>query len=223
MVAIPFLLRHKKYSDIKKLESLFPKYLHDVSSNLSAGMTLSQAVKSTDSNEYGPLTHFVRDISTKLSWGVSFEKSLMDFSDKIGSLPMKRNIRTIVESYHSGGKISIILESVSQSLTELEKIKKERAASVYSQTINGYMIYIIFLGIMVGLSHVLVPVFQTGASGEASGLTEVLKNLFRDLTVVQGLFAGIAIGKMSEGTLIGGVKHSIVFVVFAYSLFLILG
>ncbi|MBI4162433.1 MAG: type II secretion system F family protein [Candidatus Aenigmarchaeota archaeon] len=223
LVAVPFLFRHKKYSEIKKFESLFPKYLHDVSSNLSAGMTLSQAVKSTDSNEYGQLTRYVREISAKLSWGIPFEKALMDFAEKIGSVPMRRNIRTIVESYRSGGKISVILESVSQSLTELEKIKKERAASVYSQTLNGYMIYIIFLGIMAGLSNVLVPVFQTDVSGNSGGLTDLLKSLFRDLTIVQGLFAGIAIGKMSEGTIIAGIKHSIVFVVLAYSIFLVLG
>ena len=223
LVAVPFLLRHKHYKDLKTLESLFPKYLHDVSSNISAGMTLSQAVKSTDSNEYGTLTQYVREISAKLSWGISFERALTDFSEKMGSIAMKRNIRTIVESYHSGGKISIILESVSQSLAELEKIKKERSASVYSQTVNGYMIYVIFLGIMAGLSHVLVPVFQSDVSGGSTGLTDVLKSLFRDLTIVQGVFAGIAIGKMSEGTIVAGIKHSIIFVVFAYSLFLVLG
>ena len=223
IAGIPLLLRQKKYKNLKTLESIFPKYLHDISSNIGAGMTLSQAIKSADSNEYGKLTPHVREISAKLSWGVPFEKALTDFSEKLGSLPLKRNIRTIVESYHSGGDIETILESVSQSLVELEKIKKERAASVYAQTINGYMIYIIFLGIMAGLSNILVPVFQTDISGTTTGITSILKTLFRDLTIVQGLFAGVAIGKMSEGSLVAGVKHSVVFVVLAYSIFLILG
>ena len=104
-------------------------------------------------------------------------------------------------------------------LQELEKIKKERSASVYAQMINGYLIYIVFLGVMIGLATVLIPAFRLGES--APDLQQVFVDMFRSLTIIQGFFAGLSIGKMAEGTLIAGVKHSMALVILGYSAFMI--
>jgi len=106
-------------------------------------------------------------------------------------------------------------------MQELEKIKKERSSSVYSQMINGYMIYVIFLGVMIGLSAFLIPAFQWENTDQSMG--PMFEELFRNLTIIQGLFAGMAIGKMAEGTFIGGVKHALVLVIIGYSVFLVFG
>ena len=42
-------------------------------------------------------------------------------------------------------------------------------------------------------------------------------------TAIQGFFAGIAIGKMAEGTVIAGVKHALVLIVFGYTAFILFG
>ena len=114
-----------------------------------------------------------------------------------------------------------IMRSVAQSLVELEKIKKERSASVYAQMINGYLIFFVFLGVMIGLSSVLVPAFKMGE--QTQDLQTVFSEIFRALIIVQGFFAGLSIGKMAEGTLIAGIKHSLVLVVIGYSAFLMFG
>jgi type II secretory pathway component PulF len=124
-----------------------------------------------------------------------------------------------VETHKSGGQIATILVSVAQSLQELEKIKKERSASVYSQMINGYLIYVVFLGVMIGLSTVLIPAFKLGET--LPDLNKAFIEMFRALTVIQGAFAGLAIGKMAEGTLTAGIKHAMVLVIFGYSVFMI--
>jgi archaellum biogenesis protein FlaJ (TadC family) len=49
------------------------------------------------------------------------------------------------------------------------------------------------------------------------------QNIFRNLIVIQGLFAGLSVGKMSEGAIIGGVKHSLFMMFVGIIAFMIVG
>src|SRR3989344_9637631 len=198
IISVPLITKFSVYKKLKIIESAVPKYLRDLAENIDAGMTLSQAVRASSKNDYAALTPYVKEIAAKMSWGIPFEHILIVFAQKTGSPKMMRNIQTIIESYKSGGTISTILNSVAQSLNELENIKKERSASVYSQTVNGYIIYVIFLGVMIGLSRMLTPSFggDVSAFGVSSNLQAIFAEIFRNLILIQGFFAGLAIGKI---------------------------
>lgn len=221
IIGIPLLYKYKEFKKVKEIEAIFPKYLNDIAENISAGMTLPQAMRSTINIDYGVMTPYVKEMAAKMSWGISLEKIMNDFAKKTGSKAMKRNVQTIIETHRSGGAMDTIMRSVAQSLIELEKIKKERSASVYAQMVNGYMIYVVFLGVMIGLSSVLVPSFRL--TDTLPDLEAVFKEIFRSLIIIQGLFAGLSIGKMAEGTLIAGIKHALVLVVIGYSAFVLFG
>ena len=221
IIGIPMLYRYSEFKKIRKIEEIFPKYMNDIAENISAGMTLPQAIRSTNNIDYGVLNPYVREMASKVTWGITFEKIMEDFAKKTGSRAMRRNVQTIIETHRSGGSMDTVLKSVGQSLVELERIKKERSASVYSQMVNGYLIYVVFLGVMIGLSSVLVPAFRLGET--LPDLEVVFVEIFRALIVIQGFFAGLSIGKMAEGTLIAGVKHALVLVVVGYSAFLVFG
>ncbi len=221
IVGVPLVIKYTEYRKIRKIEEMFPRYLSDIAENISAGMTLPQAMRSVGNIDYGILTKYIRDISSKISWGVPFEEVMKDFAKKTKSKLMSRNVQTIIETHRSGGSMDTVLRSVAQSLVELEKIKKERSASVYSQMINGYVIYVVFLGVMVGLSAILVPAFQLEEATD--GLQEAFAEIFAALIIIQGFFAGMSIGKMSEGTFIAGVKHAMVLVIVGYTVFVLFG
>lgn len=214
IIASPTISHYLRYSKMKKVEIMFPQLMRDITENIEVGMTLPQAIRSATNNDYGELTPYVKEISAKMGWGIPFEKVLMDFAEKIGSVTLKRTVQTIIEAHRSGGKIGSVLESVGQSLQDLERIRKERSISVYSQMVTGYMIFFIFLGVMVGMSAFLLPAFKFEQGNVNSA---VFDEIFNVLIVVQGLFAGLAIGKMAEGTIFAGMKHSIVLVVVGYS------
>ena len=221
IIGIPLLVKYGSYSKVKKIKGIFPKYLADIAQNIASGMTLPQAMRTAAGNDYDVLTPYVKEITAKISWGITLEKVLYDFAEKSGSVPMKRNIQTIIETHRSGGSIDTVLKSVAQSLIELERIKKERSSSVYSQMINGYVIFLIFLGVMIGMSSFLIPTFNFNQEG--SSLEGTFTDIFRSLVIIQGFFAGMAIGKLAEGNLQAGIKHSLVLVVLGYSAFLLFG
>lgn len=185
-LGIPILFKYSYYGRIKKIESMFPRLLRDVTENINAGMTLPQAMRSLTVNDYDALTPYVKEMSAKISWGIPFERILTGFADSVGSSSLKRTVQTIVEAHRSGGTMNTVLEAVADSLREMEKIKKERSASIYSQMINGYMIYFVFLGVMIGLSTFLMPTFNFQESSPE--LQQSFPELFRSLIVIQGTF-----------------------------------
>jgi len=46
--------------------------------------------------------------------------------------------------------------------------------------------------------------------------------VFQNLIVIQGLFSGLAIGKMSEGSIMAGLKHVIVFIAIGLTAFVLI-
>ncbi|MFH0832601.1 MAG: type II secretion system F family protein [Candidatus Aenigmatarchaeota archaeon] len=223
ILGVPLIYRYMLISRMRKMEALFPVFLRDITENINAGMTLPQAIRAASANNYDILSPHIKEINARISWGIPFEKVLNDFASTVGSDNLKRTVHAIVEAHRSGGTMNTILESVGESLKELEKIKKERTASVYAQMINGYLIYFVFLGVMVGMNVFLLPTFEWGGlEGQPSSeLGKVLPDLFRHLVLIQGVFAGLAIGKMAEGTIFAGVKHSLVLAVVGFSVFIL--
>jgi flagellar protein FlaJ len=65
--------------------------------------------------------------------------------------------------------------------------------------------------------------WDTKTQGCQSVLINEYKNLFMVLIFVQGLFAGLSVGKMAEGSVFSGVKHSLLMVFAGVLIFAILG
>jgi len=219
-LGLPLATKYGQLKTTREIERRFPEFLRDVTSAIETGMTLPQAIRSVQKNDYGKLSPHIKEMSRKIEWGISFETVLNNFAEKVKSKTITRSVRTIIETHRSGGYIGTVLEAVAESQVILERIKTERASSVYAQMINGYVIFFVFLGVMFGMSNFLVPAFQW--EGGSTGLVDVYNTMFRNLIVIQGLFAGLAIGKMAENSLFAGIKHSLVLIAIGYTIFTIL-
>jgi archaeal flagellar protein FlaJ len=183
-------------------------------------------MKYCSGKDYGILTPHIKAISSQVEWGVTFRDALRLFSEKISSMPVKRALTTIIETYKVGGLISDTLKAVGQSLMEINKIKAERSVSVQSQIFTSYLIYFVFIFILVILQSFLIPALTPqsnviGISSTMGGASPQMfpPDMFINFIVIQGLFAGLATGKMAEGSIVAGAKHSIVLIVIGYSVF----
>lgn len=218
---LPLFIRYREHALAKNLETHFPNLMRDITNNINVGMALPKAIKTASDNDYGKLSPYVKRLAAKIDWGIPFEQALDEFALETGSPIIKRSVKGIIEAHRSGGTVGTVLHAMTVSVRELETIKKERATSVYSQMVTGYFIYFLFLGIMLALSKFLIPTltFQTGANAQDIG--RLYNEMFRALIVIQGLFAGLGIGKMAEGTIVAGFRHSFVLVVIGYTAFVL--
>ena len=135
----------------------------------------------------------------------------------------------IREAERAGGEVENILDSVAKSVNEIEKLKKERASSIYTLVVQGYVIFLVFIVIMLIMQFKVLPmtseITQTGDSlggfgGGGYSAQEVASPMFY-LLIAQGLFSGLVIGKLAEGSIKSGIKHS--FILVALSLLIYTG
>jgi flagellar protein FlaJ len=235
MIAIipPFLIFYGRYRISKEMEEQFIVFISDLTESIDSGMTLPIALKHVSKKDYRSFSQHVREMESKVEWGIPFEKALKIFSEKVKSTPIKRSVSTIIETYKVGGKISDTLRAIGQSLIEINKIRQERSASVQSQLVTSYMIFFVFIFILLILKAFLIPSLGNmqmspslmGEEQEQAAVlpTELYTQTFINFILVQGFFAGLATGKMAEGSMIAGLKHSIVLIVVGYTVFSVLG
>ncbi len=223
----PFMIYYSKYKIGKEIESQFILFVTDLTESIDSGMTLPIALKHSAGRDYRALTPYIKDISNKVDWGIPFEKSLVLFAEKVKSVPIKRSVSTIIETYKVGGKLSDTLKAIGKSLMEINKIKQERSASVQSQLVTSYLIFFVFIFILVILQTFLLPALSnTGTAGVSNQVEippELFSQTFINFILVQGFFAGLATGKMAEGSLVAGLKHSILLITIGYTIFSFLG
>ena len=219
MFIVPIVVVRYYYNwRIKSLEDYFPQFVRDLAESIKAGMTLPQAVDSISTNDYGNLSSHVKKLNAQLEWGIPFDKAFMNFARGTRSKLISRISSTIIQSHEFGGNLIDILESISKTAIEIERLREERKLYMHSQLITGYVIFFVFLVVVIGLEKYLVPSLTQASVTEltqpvTSQVSEEYKTLFRNLTIIQGFFAGLVIGKLSEGSMSAGIKHSLFLII----------
>ena len=218
--ALPIiLLRYIEYKDVREIEEMFPVFLRDFVETIRSGMPLPAAIKAVAKNDYKALNPYVRRMSAQLDWGISVERVMLSFGKRSRSKLVMRIISSVIESHRFGGNLSDTFEALSNTAIEIDRLREERKLYMNSQMITGYVVFFVFLAVMVGLEKFLVPSlgdFSAGSmfggaaatTSQPSNIAEEYKVIFRDLILIQGLFAGLAVGKMAEGAIVAGMKHS---------------
>lgn len=226
LVFLPFgALKYREFQKAKKMEAAFPSFLRDVVEGTRAGMSLPQAVQNTTDSSYGPLDPRIHKMSAQIEWGVPFDEVLDEFGRKTKSSMVQRSVDTIIQAYTSGGDIQQVLESVGDNIRSIKQLKEERQSQLYGELITGYVVYLIFIGILIGLVTYLLPNLASasqslsstgggleigvfgGGSGNLQENINLYKTWFSRLVYIQAIFSGLIIGKLSSGEFRAGLKH----------------
>lgn len=227
-VVPPILIYFNRYRVKKEIEEQFLIFIKDLSESIKTGMTLPVALNYCSKKNYMALTPYVNDLASQVDWGIPFKKALETFSKKINNVIIKRAVNTIIETYKVGGKISDTLSAVGESLVTISKIKKERSSSIRAQLLTSYLIYFIFIFILIVLQTFLIPALTPMQAAQEVGIAgvtgetvspEVYTSGFINFIIIQGFFAGLVTGKLSEGSIVAGLKHSVLLIAMGYTMF----
>lgn len=209
----------------KEIELQFLEFIRNLVSNVRSGVSIPKSVINTAYEDYGALSDYTKKLARQVEWGIPIHKALITFANDTNNKVIKRSVSIIIEADESGGDIADILESVATSVVNIKKMREERRSSVFSQIVQGYIVFFVFIGIMLVLQVWLFPKISNigatqGISTVLSGVTENqiigkgetinLDFIFFSMLLIQGFFAGIMIGKFSEGTLKQGLIHSLI-------------
>ena len=208
----------------KEKESMFLEFSRDLTESVNSGIPISKSILNVE-KDYGSLSVHVNKLKNQISIGIPFRKALHIFAEDSKNKVIQRGVSIIIEAEEFGGEIGSTLESVVKSVNKIENLKKERSAAVYNQVVQGYIIFSLFIVIMLVLQIWLLPQMlqltqDVNVGDENSQLSadnvEFFNLIFIILIIVQGLFMGLVIGKLSEGRLLPGLKHSFILVSISY-------
>ena len=176
------------------------------------GMTLPRAVEESSKRDYGPLTKELKKIVSQMSWGVSFEEALETFAEHVDTTLVKRVVPIMIEASRSGGRIEKIFEPMGKFIQATLTLEKERKARTRPYVAIIYVAFFVFLFTIVLLfKSFFTPVTQDSSLlGNAPLTPEAARRLFFQMSALQAFFGGLVAGKMGEGTINSGLKHSFV-------------
>jgi len=165
IVAAPqVILSYMEYRELKEIEEKFPIFTRNLMEAVSSGMSLPQAIIFVSKTDYGKLTPYVRKMANQLSWGIPLEKVLNQFSRRVRkNMELVRSIKILQETFKSGGDVAKTLETISHTLLTLKALKSERKSLMNQHVVLIYFLCFVFLGIVVAINRLLIPVFKTAS------------------------------------------------------------
>ncbi|MBI2507328.1 type II secretion system F family protein [Candidatus Woesearchaeota archaeon] len=225
-----YLLYLKESKRQKQIEIEFLEFIRSLVEGVKSGIPIPQSILNLKDKDFGDLTNNVKKLAYQIEWGIPVKEGLRIFARDTDNKVIRRSVAIIIQAEESGGRMDDILESVAESVVSIERLKDERRSSTYSQVVQGYIVFFIFIGVMLMLEVKLMPMIQDmlkglvggvsgggffEAGGESAPAQLNFKRIFLSLIVIQGVFAGLLIGKFSEGKIKYGIKHSFALVVVA--------
>lgn len=226
---LPFVLSSiGQTKEEREKDEKFLEFSRTLVESVESGTPISKSIINMKSKSFGSLTPHVQKLANQIELGIPIQHALETFAYDTKSKTILRAITLIREADRTGGNINVILNSVAKSVSEIEKLKEERRSAISSIVTEGYIIFFIFIIIMVVVEVQILPLTASIAgissnSGGFEGLNLGSNNFepnqfsiaFLSLLIVQGLFAGIIIGKLAEGRIKAGIKHSFIMIALA--------
>lgn len=226
---IPFMISFLSNQRIQRgKEEQFLAFSRDLVETVRSGTPIAKGIINLRNRDYGPLSLHVKKLANQVFIGITLADALLIFAKDVNNPAVSRAVGLISEAEKAGGQIGTVLESVANSVGQIEKLKKERKAAVSNLITQGYMIFFVFIIIMLVLQYNILPLVSNLGTTNGLNITptqhinanEFSMPLFVML-LVQSFFAGLVIGKISEGTIKSGIKHS--FILLALTLLITTG
>jgi len=232
----PFMLNLLKESKREEeVSKMFLEFSRNLAESVVTGTPVSKSIINMTNKNYGALNPYIKKMANQITLGIPVNIAMRTFAEDVDNKVIKRAVALMREAEKAGGEIDYILASVASSIAEVEKLKKERKAAMFNLVMQGYIIFFIFIGIMLVMEFKILPLtYGTGVGGGIFGsadITEIgagvatassrlsaeeISRMFLYLLLTQGFFAGLVIGKLGEGTLKSGIKHSFILTIAAF-------
>jgi archaeal flagellar protein FlaJ len=202
-------------SIISEKEEMFLEFTRNLAESVETGTPVSKSIINVKNKSYGVLSENIDKLANQISLGIPLSIALQTFSKDVNNKTISRALTLIGQAERAGGDIGEILESVAGAVSMSDKLKKERKSAISTLVVQGYIIFFIFMIIILVMQFKILPMISgiadIGAVGIKTGESigqEEMSSSFLYLLLIQGLFSGLMIGKLTEGNIKTGVKHS---------------
>lgn len=205
------MLSYVDYKWRKAIDEHLPDLFRSIVQAQETGMTLPQAIEEASKRDYGPLTEELKKMAVQISWGMSFEESLLSLGKRVNTVLVQRTVPMIIEASRAGGRIEKVFDPMGKFIQTTLLLDKERRTQTRPYIAIIYVAFFVFLFTLVLLFRSLFLSMQgssiLGAEVMPQSTTE---RMFFHMTYIQAFFGGLVAGKMGDGAIRAGLRHSLV-------------
>jgi len=231
IAASPFVLSVMQKTKIaQEKEEMFLEFARNLVESVKTGTPISKSLVNLKKKPFGSLSKHVEKLANQISLGIPLKTALQIFANDVDNETVSRTITLIGQAEKAGGNIADILEAVAKAVNMTDKLKKERKSTVSTLATQGYIIFIVFIVIVLVMQFYIIPMISGIANVGGVGTTGVnvssgtsisaseIGQAFLYMLLVQGLFTGLVIGKLAEGDIKAGVKHSFALILLSFAI-----
>lgn len=212
------ILSYIDYRWRKAVDERLPDLFRSMVQAQEAGMTLQQALEEASKRDYGPLTAELKKITAQISWGMSFEEALLAMGKRVNTVLVQRTVPMIIEASRSGGHVEKVFDPMGKFIQTTLLLDKERKTQTRPYIAIIYVAFFVFLFTIILLfKSFFVSVEGLPILGTPVMSPMGIQRIFFHMTSIQAFFGGLVAGKMGDGTVNAGLKHSLVLMFCGYA------
>ncbi|RJS68964.1 hypothetical protein CW693_03490 [Candidatus Bathyarchaeota archaeon] len=213
----PTVLDYMDYKWRKAVDEHLPDLFRSIVQAQETGMTLPQALEEASKRNYGPLTAELKKMTAQISWGMTFEEALLALGKRVNTVLMQRTVPLIIEASRSGGRVEKVFDPMGKFIQTTLMMDKERRNQTRPYIAIIYVAFFVFLFTVILLfKSFFVNIEGLPILGTSVTSTTDMRRMFFHMTIIQAFFGGLVAGKMGEGTIIAGLKHSLIMMLCGY-------
>jgi flagellar protein FlaJ len=212
-------------------EEMFLEFTRNLVESVKTGTPISKSIMNLKDKSFGVLGIYIKKLAKQISLGIPLNLALQTFAKDVNNQTVSRTIILIGQAERAGGDIGEILEAVADAVSISDKLKKERKAAISTLVVQGYIIFFVFMMIILIMQYQILPmvsgISDLGSSGLGGGLGGIgvsagtvdegdISDSFLYLLLIQGFFTGLTVGKLGEGGVKAGIKHSFALMVISF-------
>lgn len=217
----PAVLDYVDYRWKRSIDKHLPDLFRSIVQAQKTGMTLPQALEDASRRRYGPLTKELKKMVAQMSWGVPFEKALQSLGERVDTTLVRQTIPLILEASRSGGQVEKVFDPMEKFVQTTLTFDQERKTQTRPYVAITYVAFFVFLFTIVMLfNSFFVRMSEISTTGFAAIMTpKEARRVFFHMGGIQAFFGGLMAGKMGEGTVGAGLKHSGILLTCGYLVF----
>ncbi len=211
------VLDYIDYSWKKSTDEHLPDLFRSIVQAQQTGMTLPQALEESAKRNYGSLTEELKKMVNQMSWGASFEKALLEFGKRVDTPLTRKTVPLIIEAGHSGGQVEKVFGPMGSFIQATLTMEKERKAQTRPYIAIIYVAFFVFVLTVILLSKTFFVHLEGSSIIDFSAFSpSEAWRVFFHMSTMQAFFGGLIAGKMGEGTIGAGLKHSVILMLSGY-------
>jgi len=214
---VPAIFATKYSRERRTIEKMLPEFIEDVAEQRKIGLSPEEAIERLgDGNRYGGFSKYVSKMSGQLSWGVSLKKVIGGFTKGVSSWIARAVGTLMLQVVEIGGGTLRGFEDMAAFTRKVSVTESDARASL-----RPYVLIIYIGGLMLTLTtFVMVNLLSSqsvlaakGVAVHVIGSNPATVDALISASVFQGWVLGMVAGKMGEGSLAEGFKHSVILVI----------